>query len=96
MVIITLPPELEKALAEQAEQTGTTPELLALDVLQKQFLGPHLDKPLPQGATMADAFADYIGSISTRETAPEGSSLSENTGRRFAQLMVEKRKQGKL
>ena len=38
MVTITLPPELEKVVAEQAEQTGTTAELLALGALHDRFL----------------------------------------------------------
>ena len=44
----------------------------------------------------ADALADYIGAINTSERYSQGSTLSENTGRSFAQLMAEKRKQGKL
>ena len=38
MVTITLPSELEKAVAEEAARTGTTAELLTLDVLQERFL----------------------------------------------------------
>ena len=96
MVTITLPSELEKAVTEEAAQKGTTVELLALDVLQERFLRPSSTKQLPEGATLADALADYIGAINTRDKYPEGSTLSENTGRKFAQLMVEKRKRGKL
>jgi hypothetical protein len=96
MVTITLPEELEKALAEEAEQRGTTVELLTLDVLQERFLKPSPTKQLPAGATLADALADYIGAINTRDKYPEGSTMSEQTGRRFAKMMVEKKKQGKL
>ena len=96
MVTITLPTELEKAVTEEAAQKGTTAELLTLDVLQERFLRPSSTKQLPEGATLADALADYIGAINTRDKYPEGSTLSENTGRKFAQLMVEKRKRGKL
>lgn len=96
MVIITLPDELEKALAEEAAQQGTTIELLTLDALQERFLKPESTKHLPAGATLADALADYIGAIDTHDKYPEGSTLSENTGRKFAQLMVEKRKRGRL
>jgi hypothetical protein len=38
MVTITLPSELEKAVAEEAARTGTTAELLSLEVLQERFL----------------------------------------------------------
>ncbi len=96
MVTITLPSELEKAAAEEAAQKGTTVELLTLDVLHKHFLTPPTTKQLPEGATLADALSDYIGAIDTSDKYPEGSTLSESTGRKFAQLMVEKRQRGKL
>ena len=35
---ITLTPDLEKAIAEQARQQGTTVESLALQALREQFL----------------------------------------------------------
>jgi hypothetical protein len=38
MVTITLPSELEKAVAEEAARAGTTTEQLSLDVLQRRFL----------------------------------------------------------
>ena len=96
MVTITLPAELEKAVLEEAAKKGTTVELLTLDVLQGRFLKPTAPKQAPKGATLADALADYIGAVDTRGKYPEGSTLSENTGRKFAQGMVEKRKRGKL
>ena len=96
MVTITLSPELEEAVIAEAAQQGTTVELLTLDVLHERFLKPSSRKQVPVGATLADALGDYIGAIDTREKYPEGSTLSENTGRKFAKLMVGKRKRGKL
>jgi hypothetical protein len=37
-MVITLTPELEAALTEQARQRGVTPESLALDALRERFL----------------------------------------------------------
>jgi|GEM_PF-5552711 len=96
MVTLNLSSELEKVVAEEAVQKGTTVDVLIMDALQERFLKPSTRKPLPQGATLADALAEDIGSISTRDKYPEGSTLSENTGRKFAQMMAEKHKQGKL
>ncbi len=96
MSAITLPLELELAVAEEAAMQGTTVELLTLDVLHKRFLSQTPIKPLPEGATLADALAGYIGAISTHDKYPEGSTLSENTGRKFARLMVDKWSRGKL
>jgi len=96
VVTITLSAELEKAVTEEAAQQGTTAVLLTLDVLQERFLKPSSTNHAPQGATLADALAEYIGAVDTRDKYPEGSTLSEDTGRKFAQGMVEKRNRGKL
>ena len=37
---ITLPPQIESALAEQARRRGVAPEAFALDVLRRQLLPP--------------------------------------------------------
>jgi hypothetical protein len=37
-MVITLPPQLESALAAQANRRGVAPEALALDVLRRQLL----------------------------------------------------------
>jgi hypothetical protein len=39
-MVIKLAPELEAALEESARQQGTTPESLAVSVLQQRFLRP--------------------------------------------------------
>ncbi len=57
MVTITLPWELEKAVAEEAARTGTTAELLSLDVLQERFLRQSSTKQLPEGAASGQEMA---------------------------------------
>jgi hypothetical protein len=94
MVTITLPSELETAVNEEAAQKGTTLELLAIGVLLERFIRSVSARPLPAGATLADGLGDYIGAINTGDKYPEGSLLSQNTGRRFGELMAEKRKHG--
>ena len=97
MVTITLTPELEQAVAERAQRNGTTPELFLLNDLQERYLPTEpLKTPAIEGQTMADFLKDYIGCIDSSATYPEGSRLSEDTGRKFAELMVEKRRQGRL
>lgn len=44
-MVLTLPPHLESALAEQARQRGVAPEALALELLRRS-LTP-LDPPAP-------------------------------------------------
>ena len=40
MTTITLPPEIEGPLREEARRRGTSPELLALDALRVRFAPP--------------------------------------------------------
>lgn len=97
MLTITLPDELEKTITERAKRSGMTPEVFVIDDLQERYLPPRQPDtaPVPE-QTMADFLKDYIGCIDSGETYPQGSRLSENTGRAFAALMIEKRNQGKL
>lgn len=88
MVTITLTPELEQTVTEQAQQQGTTPELLALDALCERFTAPPSAPPVVEGETMADYLKVFIGCVDSSEVYPEGSRLSENTGRKFAELLA--------
>lgn len=91
---ITLTPELEQALEQRARQQGTTPEVLAIDSLTKTYL-PRAAFPTEEGETLANYWADYIGTIDSTEFVPGGANLSEDTGRKFAELMVEKYRKGR-
>ena len=93
MVTITLPPELEQTVTERALQQGTTPELLVLNELRQIFTPV---PPLAAGQSMADYLKEFIGCIDSSETYPEGSRLSENTGRKFGELLQKKKREGKL
>ena len=54
-MIITLPPDIEQALAAEARKLGRTPEQLALDSLRERFLSPESDLSLGgEQATLAD------------------------------------------
>jgi len=44
-MVLTLPPQLESALATQARQRGVAPEALAIEVLHRQLLP--VTPPLP-------------------------------------------------
>ena len=94
MVTITLPPEIEEIATERAREQGTTPELLAIDGLREKFLS------VPSGAgsegTMADFLGDFIGCFDSRDIVPGGANLSEETGRKFKDLMLKKYREGKL
>jgi hypothetical protein len=86
---ITLPPEIEAPLAEQARQRGTTPESLAVETLRQAFQKP-AEEP-PPGGTLYDALKDYSGVVEGT-----GESFSENCGERFTDYLVEKKRRGHL
>ena len=89
MTIITLPPEVEQPLTEEARRKGTTPELLAVDCLRKLFT-PSSTAGMPvEGEPLFDFLAGYAGTVSGT-TEP----LSERCGQRFAQGLVEKQQRG--
>jgi hypothetical protein len=91
MTTITLPPEIEGPLAEEARKQGTTPELLAVDCLRKLFTpSPTVEKPA-EAKTLFDFLSGYIGTVNGTTEA-----LSENCGQRFAQGLIEKQQRGRL
>ncbi len=89
MTIITLPPEVEEPLAEEARRKGTTPELLAVDCLRKLFISFREPTTPAEGQTLFDFLTGYAGTISGT-TEP----FSENCGQRFVQALVEKQRRG--
>ena len=86
MTTITLPPDIEAPLVEEARRQGTTAEQLAIDSLRKLFI--------PEPSTeesLFDFLAGYIGTLSGSTEA-----LSENCGQRFADGLLEKQQRGHL
>jgi hypothetical protein len=84
-MLVHLTSELEEVLTEKARQQGTTPELLALDVLRERLL------PLPEiesdgnGGSLADFLSGYIGVIHSSEHVPGGARMPEETGTKLAE-----------
>ena len=90
MTTITLPPDLEGRLAEEARKCGTTPELLALESLRRLFAAAPAEGA-PAGGSLHDLLAGYIGAVSGSAEA-----LSEDGGRRFADALAAKQETGRL
>jgi hypothetical protein len=86
-VTITITPEIERGLTEEAQRQGMTPETLALDTLQERFM--------PVGNVSEgfayDLFAGRVGGIHSG-----GGNWPEDCGEKFAAGMVKKRQQGRL
>jgi hypothetical protein len=93
---ITLTPDIEKALASEANRKGTTPETLALDCLRSRFLAESVDDSTPPKGSLAEFLADRIGVIDSGQIVDGGARMSEKTGRDFAEGLLKKKQQGRL
>lgn len=94
MLTITLPPELERTVTEQAQRQGTTPQLLVLDELRHRFAPAHSTPPV--GGNLADFLGEFVGCIHSGDQIPGGAQMSTVTGSKFAAGMVKKRQEGQL
>jgi len=92
---LTLTPDIENALKEQASKVGITPQQLALESLRRLFVLGNTDAE-ENSPTLADFLDGYIGVIHSSEFIEGGAQLSEDTGKKFAELMMQKRKQDRL
>ena len=81
---ITLTPDIERTLTEQARKLGITPEQLVVDSLKERFASASASAvPASQG-TMADFLHQHIGVLDSREYIPGGARMSEDSGKKFA------------
>lgn len=81
---ITLPSAVEKALQRHARRIGTTPALLALQVLQERLLELEADTAASaseNSGTLFDFLGNHLGILSSHEAVPGGAQLSVNSGR---------------
>ena len=91
---IELTPDLESALAEAARRQGTTPDLLAEAYLRERLELRRPETSAPQPKTLADFLAGYVGVVG--DDAAEESNLAEDTGRRFTEVLEQRRAKGHL
>ena len=94
MTQITLPEDVELAMADWARNRGSSVEQLAVEALRDRFVSP--DAAGDQGETLADYLAGHIGVLSSSEYVPGGANLSVDCGKRFASALVEKQDQDSL
>jgi hypothetical protein len=90
MITITLPPEVEAKLNEEARRRGTTPELLAADCLVDRLGSQPTGGPSRDGATLFDFLAGYAGAV-----AGSSEPFSEQCGQRFGQGLAERERRSR-
>jgi len=90
-MVIRLTPDIETALAREAQRQGIAPEQLVLESLGKLFLPSIGTESARPEKTLLDFLSGYVGAVEGT-----GEALSENCGRRFCEGMVAKHEQGCL
>ena len=93
-MIITLTPDIESALAEQARRLGTTPERLAIDSLREHFtMTMSQARPPDTAETLADLLHEHTGVLHSGDYIPGGARMSEDSGKKFAAGLMEQHRQ---
>ena len=94
---ITLTPDVAAALAEKAKQQGTTPEALANEYLRKGVLPTvPTEKRGLSGEPLYDRLKDFIGCCDSSKVATPPKVNADPYSLAFAEILEEKRKQGRL
>jgi hypothetical protein len=90
-ITITLEPEKEARLRQKAARVGRPAEQIAYDFVIQGLDEPDTETPNQNQRTLADALEGRIGT----QHSGHG-DLSQNTGKAFARLMIEKHSAGRL
>ena len=94
---ITLTPDIEQVLRRAARKQGATVESIVLKTLRECFFPKESGKQeRPEMNSLADMLKGDIGTIDSGEMVQGGARMSENSGKRFADILVEKQRQGKI
>jgi hypothetical protein len=97
-VTIIPPPRLQQALDDAAREQGTTAEELAVTLLSDLLLpssaATEAEPAIPQGRSLADRIAYYIGAVDSGEYAASGARPSERTGTEYGRLLLKRHREG--
>lgn len=105
-ITITLPEKVELALSSEARRLGTTPELLAAEILHDRLDHSRVSnnsngasdvastQPVPNN--LAEFLGEFVGCVDSSRGTDRKSNLSERTGEAFAEILEQKRREGRL
>ncbi len=93
-MIITLTPDIERALAAEARTLGLTPEQLALESLRARFVPSEAEvSSAEEQTTLADFLRDHLGVLHSSEHIPGGARMSEESGQKFTAGLLAQHRQ---
>ena len=85
---LLLTPDIENSLVQKAKHLGTTPELLALDLLRQQLLQDTPNGDNTPAHNLAEFLGPLVGVFSSDVLVPGGARLSEKCGQKFAEGLL--------
>ena len=89
---ITLTPDVEQALADEARRLGTDPELLALDILREHFVMSTADETqVQEPESLADFLSGHVGVLHSSEHVVGGARMSDDSATKFTALLIQRR-----
>lgn len=99
---ITLTPDIEQILNEQAQQQGLSPERLALQILKERLAvafnkrwSPNIVEPKRTNKKNLMTFlAGRIGVLDSSKYIKGGAQMSEKSGQKFSAILLEKHRRG--
>jgi len=69
---------------------------MSFDVTQNPIYHSGSDSEQPKAKTLADLLTGYTGKIDSSEIVKGGAQMSKNAGKKFSEILIERRKQGRL
>jgi hypothetical protein len=92
---LQLSSQLESALFAEATRLGITPQLLAVQIIESQ-LPERRENKAAEAQTVYDFLKPHLDSLPEPPADLPKTNYSQDTGRRFAEGMAEKHRQGRL
>jgi len=101
-MIITLTPDIEQILSEQAQKQGLSPERLALKILKERFavafnkrLSPKIvESKRADKKNLMSFLAGRIGVLDSSKYVKGGAQMSEKSAQKFTAILLEKHRRG--
>jgi len=94
---IELSAQLETALAYEAERRGTTPQALAVQLIEAQLPTQIPGEQLTANKTMSDRWQEHLDSLPPPSTEPRPEWLrANNVSESFLKILEQRRREGRL
>jgi len=96
-VTIDLPPDEEARLQKRAARQGKNLNDFVRDVVQREAMQESDLEPPQEGQSLAESLEGLIGVLDSRQkNGGKVAHVAEETGKQFADMLIEKQKAGHL